>query len=153
MISFAIHPPCVVFCIIPRRTGKSTQVVLESVAIMTMRFEILDPILDSPSTSSSPLQLVTILAQGDVPALQILDAQGRWIAAPIIPGTFVCNIGDQLHQWTSMIRLFFCSRVTLISPFQMRSSNPRFIERSIDQERTGTRFRSFSQRITTLLLT
>ncbi|KAH8925808.1 Clavaminate synthase-like protein [Atractiella rhizophila] len=46
-------------------------------------------------------EIITILHQGDIPALQILDADNRWIGAPIIPGTFICNLGDQLARWTN----------------------------------------------------
>ncbi|KAL4994362.1 hypothetical protein BDV10DRAFT_197584 [Aspergillus recurvatus] len=38
----------------------------------------------------------TILAQDRVPALQVLNNQGHWIAAPPIPGTLVVNIVDCL---------------------------------------------------------
>jgi isopenicillin N synthase-like dioxygenase len=43
----------------------------------------------------------TILAQDDVPALQVLDASGEWISAEPIPGCFLVNIGDQMARWTN----------------------------------------------------
>ena len=33
--------------------------------------------------------------------LQVQNKAGDWIAAPPIDGTFVCNIGDLLEQWTN----------------------------------------------------
>lgn len=47
------------------------------------------------------IECFTILCQGDVPALQILNVQGQWVQAPPIPGTFVVNIGDMLARWTN----------------------------------------------------
>ncbi|AOV17995.1 2OG-Fe(II) oxygenase [Acidihalobacter aeolianus] len=43
----------------------------------------------------------TILAQEDVPALQVLSAAGEWLAADPIPGCFLVNIGDQMARWTN----------------------------------------------------
>ena len=47
------------------------------------------------------IECFTILCQGTVPALQILNSAGEWIQAPPIPGTFVVNIGDMLARWTN----------------------------------------------------
>jgi isopenicillin N synthase-like dioxygenase len=47
--------------------------------------------------------LVTLLAQDDSGGLQIAAPAGnghRWIDAPPIPGTLVCNIGDMLDRLT-----------------------------------------------------
>ncbi|MEO1627716.1 MAG: 2-oxoglutarate and iron-dependent oxygenase domain-containing protein [Bacteroidota bacterium] len=43
--------------------------------------------------------LLTILKQDDAGGLQI-KSDGKWIAAPVVPGTFVCNIGDMLDRMT-----------------------------------------------------
>jgi isopenicillin N synthase-like dioxygenase len=43
--------------------------------------------------------ILTILRQDDVGGLQV-KSQGRWIEAPPIPGSFVCNIGDMLDRMT-----------------------------------------------------
>ena len=43
----------------------------------------------------------TILAQDQVPALQVRNRRGQWIDAPPIRGTFVVNIGDLMARWTN----------------------------------------------------
>lgn len=43
--------------------------------------------------------LLTILKQDDVGGLQVKSRAG-WVAAPPIPNTFVCNIGDMLDRMT-----------------------------------------------------
>jgi isopenicillin N synthase-like dioxygenase len=47
--------------------------------------------------------MVTVLAQDDVGGLEVRARDGTWIAAPPIPGTFVCNIGDCLMRWSNDI--------------------------------------------------
>jgi len=44
---------------------------------------------------------VTILATDGVAGLEVRDRAGRWIPAPTIPGSFVCNIADCLMRWTN----------------------------------------------------
>lgn len=43
--------------------------------------------------------VLTILKQDSVGGLQI-KSQGKWLEAPYIPNTFVCNIGDMLERMT-----------------------------------------------------
>ncbi len=43
--------------------------------------------------------VLTILRQDEIGGLEVKSLQG-WIAAPPIPGTFVCNIGDMLDRMT-----------------------------------------------------
>jgi len=43
----------------------------------------------------------TILWQDDVQALQVQNANGKWVHAPPIPGTLVVNLGDQFARWTN----------------------------------------------------
>jgi isopenicillin N synthase-like dioxygenase len=31
----------------------------------------------------------------------VQDRSGRWLDAPVIPGAFVCNIGDCLMRWSN----------------------------------------------------
>ncbi len=44
---------------------------------------------------------LTLLATGDVGGLEVRTRAGQWIAAPIVPGAFVVNIGDCLMRWTN----------------------------------------------------
>ena len=43
----------------------------------------------------------TILRGDDTPGLQVLARDGTEIDAPVIPGTFIVNIGDALMRWTN----------------------------------------------------
>ena len=43
--------------------------------------------------------LLTILKQDNIGGLEV-KSQGRWLSAPPIDGTFVCNIGDMLDRMT-----------------------------------------------------
>jgi isopenicillin N synthase-like dioxygenase len=44
---------------------------------------------------------VTLLLPDAVGGLEVRRRDGGWIAAPSIPGAFVCNIGDCLMRWTN----------------------------------------------------
>ncbi|MEM9687700.1 MAG: 2OG-Fe(II) oxygenase family protein, partial [Bacteroidota bacterium] len=43
--------------------------------------------------------LLTILKQDNSGGLQI-KTKGRWVAAPVVPDSFICNIGDMLDRMT-----------------------------------------------------
>ncbi|MCG5217996.1 hypothetical protein MBA17_32585 [Streptosporangium sp. KLBMP 9127] len=43
--------------------------------------------------------LLTLLAQDESGGLEVATPRG-WVAAPPLPGTFVCNIGDMLDRLT-----------------------------------------------------
>lgn len=45
--------------------------------------------------------VLTVLCQDDVGGLEVLDLQGRWIAAPPIADTLIVNVGDLLGRWTN----------------------------------------------------
>ena len=44
---------------------------------------------------------VTLLATDAVGGLMVRDRSGRWLDAPVMPGAFVCNIGDCLMRWSN----------------------------------------------------
>jgi isopenicillin N synthase-like dioxygenase len=44
---------------------------------------------------------VTLLLTDSVAGLEVRKRDGTWIAAPHMPGAFVCNIGDCLMRWTN----------------------------------------------------
>jgi isopenicillin N synthase-like dioxygenase len=44
---------------------------------------------------------ITISAQDGVGGLEVRNRDGDWIAAPLIPGTFVVNVADMLARWTN----------------------------------------------------
>ncbi len=52
----------------------------------------------APHTDSG---FLTILARTEVPGLAIRMPSGEWVPPPLIPGTFLCNIGDTFGRWTN----------------------------------------------------
>jgi isopenicillin N synthase-like dioxygenase len=44
---------------------------------------------------------LTLLATDDVGGLDVRTRAGQWIAAPVVPGAFIVNIGDCLMRWTN----------------------------------------------------
>src|SRR5262245_4280959 len=59
--------------------------------------------------------LLTILRQDDTGGLQV-KSRSRWIDAPPIPGSFLCNIGDMLERLTRGIYRSTPHRVLNTSP-------------------------------------
>lgn len=49
----------------------------------------------------SDYDVFTVLATDDVPALEVLNPAGDWVAAPPKPGAFIVNVGDLLERWTN----------------------------------------------------
>ncbi|MFO1065483.1 MAG: 2-oxoglutarate and iron-dependent oxygenase domain-containing protein [Pirellulales bacterium] len=70
--------------------------------------------------------LLTILLQDDVGGLEVKTPRG-WIAAPPVPGTFVCNIGDMLDRMTRGVYRSTPHRVRNHSQ-RMRLSFPFFYD-------------------------
>ena len=44
---------------------------------------------------------VTLLMTDDAGGLEVRTRDGEWLAAPHVPGAYVCNIGDCLMRWTN----------------------------------------------------
>jgi isopenicillin N synthase-like dioxygenase len=45
---------------------------------------------------------LTIIKAEDKPGgLEVLDSEGRWRPVPMVPGTFVVNLGDLMARWTN----------------------------------------------------
>jgi isopenicillin N synthase-like dioxygenase len=57
---------------------------------------------------------VTLLATDEVGGLEVRTRSGEWLAAPVVPGAFVCNIGDCLMRWTNDVYVSTPHRV--VSP-------------------------------------
>jgi isopenicillin N synthase-like dioxygenase len=74
--------------------------------------------------------LLTILRQDDTGGLQV-KSRSRWIDAPPIPGSFLCNIGDMLERLTRGIYRSTPHRVLNTSP-RDRLSFPFFFDPSFD---------------------
>lgn len=44
---------------------------------------------------------LTLLATDEIGGLEVRNRSGEWLAAPVIPGAYVVNIGDCLMRWTN----------------------------------------------------
>lgn len=76
--------------------------------------------------------ILTILRQDTVAGLQV-KSQSKWIDAPPIPGTFICNIGDMLDRMTRGIYRSTPHRVLNTSSVS-RMSFPFFFDPNFDAE-------------------
>lgn len=52
----------------------------------------------APHTDNS---FITMLAREDVPGLAVRLPSGEWLAPPVIPGTFLVNLGNMMKRWTN----------------------------------------------------
>lgn len=76
---------------------------------------------------------VTILAQDDTGGLEIRTKDNEWMPAPVIPGTFVVNIGDALARWTNGRFASTPHRVINRAPQRSRYSVPFFMDPNMHQ--------------------
>ena len=74
--------------------------------------------------------LLTLLRQDNIAGLQIWH-QDRWLPAPPVPDSFVCNVGDMLERLTAGRYVSALHRVRNVSP-QDRLSMPLFLDPSFD---------------------
>lgn len=74
--------------------------------------------------------LLTILLQDDAGGLEV-KSRSRWVAAPPVPGSFVCNIGDMLDRMTRGIYRSTPHRVRNPAP-RDRLSFPFFFDPGFD---------------------
>jgi isopenicillin N synthase-like dioxygenase len=51
-----------------------------------------------PHTDNS---FLTILAREEVPGLAVRLPSGEWLAPPVIPGTFLVNLGNMMKRWSN----------------------------------------------------
>ncbi len=73
---------------------------------------------------------LTLLLVDGVAGLEVRTRDGRWIDAPHIPGTFVCNIGDCLMRWTNDVYVSTPHRVR--PPERERTSVAFFLDADPD---------------------
>jgi isopenicillin N synthase-like dioxygenase len=76
--------------------------------------------------------LLTILKQDDAGGLEVKSKSG-WIAAPPIPGSFVCNVGDMLDRMSGGLYRSTPHRVRNLS-VRPRLSFPFFFDPNFDAE-------------------
>jgi len=74
---------------------------------------------------------LTILWQDDVGGLEVKTREG-WTAAPPLPGSFVCNIGDMLDRMTGGLYRSTPHRVALNTSGRDRLSLPFFFDPDFD---------------------
>jgi isopenicillin N synthase-like dioxygenase len=74
---------------------------------------------------------VTLLATDAVGGLMVRDRAGRWLDAPVVPGAFVCNIGDCLMRWSNDVYVSTPHKV-VSPPGQNRYSVAFFLDPNPD---------------------
>jgi len=73
----------------------------------------------------------TILLQDNIGGLEVKNTDNEWVSAPIIPGTFLINIGHMIQRWTND---YYKATVHRVIPpkNKTRCSLPFFFEPNFD---------------------
>ncbi|SAK79701.1 2-oxoglutarate-dependent ethylene/succinate-forming enzyme [Caballeronia hypogeia] len=72
--------------------------------------------------------MLTMLLQDDVGGLEVRNADGEWVRAPYIPGTFVVNLGDMVPLLTNGLYHSNMHRVLNTASDRHRYSVPTFFD-------------------------
>ena len=74
---------------------------------------------------------LTILLQDNIGGLEVKNTDNEWVSAPMIPGTFLINIGHMIQRWTND---YYKATVHRVIPpeHESRCSLPFFFEPNID---------------------
>jgi isopenicillin N synthase-like dioxygenase len=72
--------------------------------------------------------LITILLQDDVGGLEVENADGEWLSAPPIPGTFIVNLGELIRILTNGLYHSNMHRVLNNKSGRSRYSTPTFYD-------------------------
>ncbi|MBT6277703.1 MAG: isopenicillin N synthase family oxygenase [Chromatiales bacterium] len=83
----------------------------------------------APHTDSS---FLTMLAQADLPGLEVRMPDGAWLQAPAVADGFVVNSGDMLRRWTNHRFLSTPHRVRNLNPGKDRYAIPFFFDATVD---------------------
>lgn len=59
---------------------------------------------------------LTLLLTDDAGGLEVKTRDGRWLQAPVLPGSFIVNIGDCLMRWTNDVYVSTPHRVFHTAP-------------------------------------
>ncbi|KAI8067901.1 hypothetical protein BC940DRAFT_300743 [Gongronella butleri] len=57
---------------------------------------------------------ITLLFQKDVPGLEVQAGREEWISAPLIDGSILVNVGDQMQEWSGNLFKSTMHRVTFL---------------------------------------
>jgi len=74
---------------------------------------------------------LTILLQDNIGGLEVKNADNEWVSAPMLPGTFLINIGHMIQRWTND---YYKATVHRVIPpeHEARCSLPFFFEPNFD---------------------
>jgi len=77
--------------------------------------------------------IITLLLQDDIPGLQVLNKENKWVDVKPIRNAFVFNTGDMLHVWSNG-RFPATQHRVVTNPNHERFSVPFFLTPSLDAD-------------------